>query len=189
VTRILDAAAALIDEQGVDAATTRAIADRAGVSYPSLYRFFADREEILDRLVERHTADLDALAQAAEKTWEITSPADLISLELDLHVGYYRAHPSAVRLWMGGRTSATVTRHVRGRMRTLAERMRTTLVTAGFIPEGTDLRIPLLAVELGDRILDLAFRDGTEPDEAIIELGRTALIAYVERAISLRADV
>ena len=36
VTRILDAAAAIADEQGVDAATTRAIADRAGVSYPSL---------------------------------------------------------------------------------------------------------------------------------------------------------
>ena len=48
VTRILDAAAAIADEHGVDAATTRAIADRAGVSYPSLYRFFADREAILD---------------------------------------------------------------------------------------------------------------------------------------------
>ena len=33
VTRILDAAAAIADENGVDATTTRAIADRAGVSY------------------------------------------------------------------------------------------------------------------------------------------------------------
>ena len=41
VTRILDVAAAIVDEQGVDAATTRTIADRAGVAYPSLYRFFA----------------------------------------------------------------------------------------------------------------------------------------------------
>ena len=31
VTRILDAAAAIADEEGVDATTTRAIADRAGV--------------------------------------------------------------------------------------------------------------------------------------------------------------
>ena len=51
VTRILDAAAAIADEQGVDSATTRAIADRAGVSAPSLYRFFAYREAILDELL------------------------------------------------------------------------------------------------------------------------------------------
>ncbi|HUO38192.1 MAG TPA: helix-turn-helix domain-containing protein, partial [Mycobacterium sp.] len=41
VTRILDAAATIVDQEGVDAATTRAIADLADVSYPSLYRFFA----------------------------------------------------------------------------------------------------------------------------------------------------
>ena len=52
VARILDAAEALIDEGGVEAVTTRAVADRAGVTYPSLYRFFADREEILDQLVD-----------------------------------------------------------------------------------------------------------------------------------------
>ena len=48
VERILDAAAALIDEGGVDAVTTRVIADRAGITAPSLYRFFADREQVLD---------------------------------------------------------------------------------------------------------------------------------------------
>jgi AcrR family transcriptional regulator len=50
VTKILNGAAATINEDGVGAATTRAIADRAGVSYSSLYRFFADRDEILERL-------------------------------------------------------------------------------------------------------------------------------------------
>jgi AcrR family transcriptional regulator len=183
VTRILDAAAAIIDESGVDAATTRAIADRAEVSYPSLYRFFADREGILDRLVERHLAELDALAQTAEQTWEITSAADLVTRELDLHVGYYREHPSVVRLWMGGRTSTTVTRHVRARMRTLAERLRASLIAAGFIPADTDLRAVLLSVELGDRVLDLAFREPGELDEEIIDLGRAALIAYVEQVL------
>jgi AcrR family transcriptional regulator len=183
VTRILDAAAAIIDESGVDAATTRAIADRAGVSYPSLYRFFADREEILDRLVERHLVELDALAQAAEQTWEITSAAELVTRELDLHVAYYGEHPSVVRLWMGGRTSPTVTRHVRARMRTLAERLRASLIAAGFIPADTDLRAVLLSVELGDRVLDLAFREPGELDEEIIDLGRAALIAYVEQVL------
>ena len=75
VARLLDAAEALIDEGGVEAVTTRAVADRAGVTYPSLYRFFADREEILDQLVTHHLAALDARAVAAERTWQITSSA------------------------------------------------------------------------------------------------------------------
>lgn len=138
VTRILDAAAAIADEQGVDAATTRAVADRAGVSYPSLYRFFADREAILGELLERQCAELDARCVAAEKTWRITSVADLLNNEIDLHVAYYREHPSTARMWMGGRTSPAVTGYVRTRMQTLADRMHAILVEAGLIPAGTD---------------------------------------------------
>jgi AcrR family transcriptional regulator len=182
-TRPSSPAASIIDNDGVDAATTRAIADRAGVSYPSLYRFFADREEILDRLLERHLADLDTRTKDAERAWDVQSPADLISRELDFHVNYYRENPSAARLWIDGRTSPTVISRVRSRIASLAERMHTTLVGAGFIPNATDPRIVFLAVELGDRILDLAFRNQGEPDDAIISLGRTALTAYITNAL------
>jgi AcrR family transcriptional regulator len=183
VTRILDAAAALIDEAGVEAAGTRAIADRAGVAYPSLYRFFADREEILDRLLERHVADLDARVMAAESGWQITSPQDLINRELDLHIAYYEENPSSARLWLSGRSSPTVVDHVRQRNRLLAGRMRAALIAARLIPADTDPGVLLLVVELGDRILDLAFRDRLSADPAIVRLGRTALSAYARDAL------
>ncbi len=183
VTRILDAAAALIDEAGVEAAGTRAIADRAGVAYPSLYRFFADREEILDRLLERHVADLDARVLAAESAWQITSPEDLINRELDLHIAYYEEHPSSARLWLSGRSSTTVVHHVRERNRVLAERMRTALIAMRLIPAETDPAVLLLVVELGDRILDLAFRDRVSAEPTVVRLGRIALSAYVRDAI------
>ncbi len=194
VTRILDAAAAIAHEQGVDAVTTRAIADRAGVSYPSLYRFFADREAILDELMERHCAELDARCVAAEQTWQIASVADLLDNELDLHVHYYRRYPSSARLWMGGRTSPTVTKHVRARMKTLADRIHAMLVNADLIPADTDPRALLVAVEMADRILELAFRDSDDAgqpahsnaadfdqadfDQEILDIGRQALIAF-----------
>lgn len=178
VTRILDAAAAIADEQGVDAATTRAIADRAGVSYPSLYRFFADRDAILEELLERHTTELDARCVEAEQTWEIGSVAELLDLQLDLHVAYYRRHPGSARLWMGGRTSPTVTRHVRARMRKLADRMHAKLVSSGLIPADTDPLSLLVAVEMADRVLELSFRDNTDFDPQILDIGRRALIAF-----------
>lgn len=184
VTRILDAAAAIADEQGVEAATTRAIADRAGVSYPSLYRFFADREAILDELLERHCAELDARCVEAEQTWDIRSIADLLNNELELHVAHYRLHPGSARLWMAGRTSPTVTRHVRARMRTLAGRVHAMLVDAGLIPPDTDPRAMLVAVEMADRVLELAFRNDDDAgietafDPEILDMGRRALIAF-----------
>jgi AcrR family transcriptional regulator len=188
VTRILDAAAAIADEQGVDAATTRAIADRAGVSYPSLYRFFTDREAILDELLERHCAELDARCVEAEQTWQITSIADLLNLELDLHVLFYRLHPGSARLWMCGRTSPTVTKHVRNRMKALAGRIHAMLVEAGLIPADTDPKAMLVAVEMADRVLELSFRGESDPsaetpaaphfDEQILAIGRRALIAF-----------
>ncbi len=184
VARILDAAAALIDEAGVEAATTRAIADRAGVAYPSLYRFFADREEILDELLERHLADLDERTVAAETTWQLTSIEDLIDRELDLHIAYYQEHPGAARLWLDGRTSRTVLGHVRQRIRVLAERMREALIARSLIPTNTDPRAVLVLAELGDRILDLAFRDRREPDSVVVELGRAALHAYVRETLT-----
>ena len=185
VARILDAADALIDEGGVEAVTTRAVADRAGVTYPSLYRFFADREEILDQLVTHHLAALDAQAVAEERTWQITSVRDVIDRELDLHVAYYKEHPSAARLWLSGRSSPTVVAQVRQRAQVLAERLRQALVAANLAPSDTDPRVLLLVVELGDRILDLAFRDRSDPDPMIIELGRTALNSYARDALDV----
>ena len=178
VTRILDAAAAIADEEGVDATTTRAIADRAGVSYPSLYRFFADREAILDELMERHCAELDARCIEAEQTWNITSIADLLNNEVDLHVHYYRRYPSSARLWMGGRTSPTVTKHVRARMQTLAGRIHAMLVAKDLIPPDTDTRALLVAVEMADRVLELAFRDNNDFDQDLLDMGRRAIIAF-----------
>ncbi|BBY65842.1 TetR/AcrR family transcriptional regulator [Mycolicibacterium helvum] len=178
VARILDAAAAIADEDGVDAVTTRAIADRAGVSYPSLYRFFADRDAILDELMEQHCAEIDARCVAAEQTWVITSIAELLNNELDLHVDYYRKHPGAAGLWMGGRTSPTVTKHVHARMQALAGRLHDILVAAGLIPVDTDPRAMLVGVEMADRMLELSYRDNNDFDEAILGIGRVALIAF-----------
>lgn len=177
VTRILDAAAAIADEQGVDAATTRAIADRAGVSYPSLYRFFPDREAILGELLARHCSDMDARCVEAERTWQIGSVADLLNNELELQIHYYRRHPGSARMWMGGRTSPTVTEHVRARMKNLADRIHRILVDAELVPPGTDPRAMLVAVEMADRVLELSYRGG-DFDEGILDIGRRALIAF-----------
>lgn len=179
VQSILDAAESLVGESGVDAATTRAIAERAGIAAPSLYRFFADRDEVLDAVLARALRDLDAHAEVAERDWAGTTIDEFIRLELELHVAYYEAHPSFLRLWFGGRVSPSVVAEVHSRNRALAARARSALTDAGHV----DTRVPdsafILLVELGDRVLDLAFRDRLQADGEILALGRLALSAYV----------
>jgi AcrR family transcriptional regulator len=181
VARILAATDQLIASGGVEAATTRAITDRAGVSAPSLYRFFADRDEIFDSLLRTELASLEAHAEQMERTWAVTSIRDYVTRELDLHVTYYEEHPSLARLWFGGRISPAVVAEVQRRNQTLAHRARTTLLGLGLIDEGVPASALVLMVELGDRVLDLAFRDRARADETVIEQGRDALCAYVER--------
>ncbi|MGH7713716.1 MAG: TetR/AcrR family transcriptional regulator, partial [Gemmatimonadaceae bacterium] len=53
VESILDAAEAVIAEVGVDAASTNAIAERAGASVGSLYHFFPSKEAIIEALARR----------------------------------------------------------------------------------------------------------------------------------------
>jgi AcrR family transcriptional regulator len=53
VESILDAAEAVIAEVGIDAASTNAIAERAGASVGSLYHFFPSKHAIVEALVHR----------------------------------------------------------------------------------------------------------------------------------------
>lgn len=181
VARLLRAAEQLIEAEGPDALTTTAVADRAGVSPASLYRFFAGRDELLDALLIELLADLDRHAEEHERGWEIGSVDDYVDRELDLHVAYYEQHPSLGRLWFGGRVSPAVSAAVHERNRTLATRGRDALVAAGLLPADVPEPAFVLLVELGDRVLELAFRDGPRADRGLVELGRAALRAYLER--------
>lgn len=187
VAAILDAAEAIIDEEGVLAATTRAIADRAGVAYPSLYRFFSDRDQILDDLLERHTVAVDALAVAGEQAWPIGSTLDLMAAEFDLHVDYYRAHPSAARLWLGGRASETVTAFVHRRIEVLSGRIFALLVERDILPADADPRGVLMAVELADRAMELAHRGRNDFDDGLLAIGKTAVAAYASTIDAARS--
>lgn len=58
IEQILEAASAVFAESGYEAATTNAIAARAGVSPGSLYQFFANKEDIAAALADRYASGL-----------------------------------------------------------------------------------------------------------------------------------
>ena len=56
--RIVTAALELVDEQGIGAATMRAVSSRLGVRSMSLYRYVQDRDELFDAVVDRIVNEL-----------------------------------------------------------------------------------------------------------------------------------
>lgn len=99
-SRIIAAAAKLIVEGGVDAATTRAVAIAAKVQAPTLYRLFGDKDGLLEAVAEQTMADY-----VAEKGRRIpeADPIEDLRLGWDAHVAFGLAHPSIFRLMSGVR--------------------------------------------------------------------------------------
>lgn len=65
VDAILEGAAHILEQRGLDGYTTNAIAERAGVSIGSLYQYFPTKDAVTVALIERERAALVQEASAA----------------------------------------------------------------------------------------------------------------------------
>jgi TetR/AcrR family transcriptional regulator, tetracycline repressor protein len=91
---LLDAALALLDEGGVDAASVRGIAARVGVAPNAVYTYFEDKAAVYQAVVERLLGEVDHGVFADR---EVGWPRRVESLALELRARL-SAHPGAVPL-------------------------------------------------------------------------------------------
>ncbi|RIL00022.1 MAG: TetR/AcrR family transcriptional regulator [Proteobacteria bacterium] len=97
VRAVLEAAARIFEERGAAAATTDAIARRAGVSIGSLYQYWPSKEALLAELGACHVlAAHAALAPARERLARGAPPDEaipaLVGAMVDLHASRPRLH-------------------------------------------------------------------------------------------------
>jgi AcrR family transcriptional regulator len=185
VERIVAAATAIIEEDGADAATTRAIATRAGVPVASLYQFFADRDAVLDEVLRRELDGLDRHVAAHSEPLRDDGPATasldaFVDFAFEVHRSYFRSRPAFARLWFGGRLSPPVETAVRDRNRRLAHDWHAVMIQRGLINPATDPLAAELAVELGDRVFEYAYRREPEVEETMFDEGKRAVTAYLQ---------
>jgi AcrR family transcriptional regulator len=94
--RIVTATLELMDEQGIGAASMRAVAARLGVRSMSLYRYVRDRDELFDAVVERIVGELADDPEVQPRPVEGWRPY-LIGMAQGVR-RYARAHPHAFPL-------------------------------------------------------------------------------------------
>jgi TetR/AcrR family transcriptional regulator, tetracycline repressor protein len=95
---ILDAALALLDEGGPDAASVRGIAARVGVAPNAVYTYFPGKAAVIRALVERLLGEVDHdVFIDRSRPWR--DRVEALALDLRAHLS---AHPGAVGLMIGG---------------------------------------------------------------------------------------
>ncbi|WP_455358100.1 TetR/AcrR family transcriptional regulator [Streptomyces sp. SYSU K21746] len=89
--RIVEAASALVDTEGLDAVSTRRLAAGLGVSGPSLYNHFRNKDEILDAVADTVSAQVDLSMFEDGRDWRTALHDWAVSYRAAL-----RAHPNIV---------------------------------------------------------------------------------------------
>jgi AcrR family transcriptional regulator len=184
VARILDAAAQLVVREGVEALTTREIAATAGVPIATLYQYFADKEAVLIALTERDTDEMDAeVAEALAELEERGSltVASVVRATMEAFVRVYHRRRSFVEIYLRGRTNLAVHRYGREHNERIATSLREYAVGAGLVRDDLTIERARLAVEVGDRIFQLAFEHEDEGDPDLVEEGIALVTGYLER--------
>ena len=184
VERILDAAAQVVVAQGVDALTTRSVAQTAGVPVASLYQYFGDKDEILLALVQRDIAEMDAQVATDLGALEVLSVGAVVETTMRAFVAVYLRRPAFVEIWLRGRTHTAISEFCRAHNKRVAADLLRLARDAGLVRDGTSLAHAALAVEVGDRVFQLAFESDLRGDRLVLDEGIELVRGYLERHAS-----
>ncbi len=180
VEQILDQAAHLVVSQGVEALSTRDIAAAAKVPVASLYQYFSDKEDVLLALAARDMAEMDDQVATDLAELESLTVHDLVRTAMLAFVKVYHRRRAFVEIYLRGRTNVAVDRFGRDHNARIAETLRAFAIDRGLADDALTDTVALLAVEIGDRVFQLAFEHDAEGDDVIIEEGIVMMTAYLE---------
>ncbi|MGH3362077.1 MAG: TetR/AcrR family transcriptional regulator [Nocardioides sp.] len=181
VEDLLDAAAKLVVQHGVAPLSTRDIALEAGVPVASLYQYFADKDAILLALAARDMEEMDAQVLTDLAAVEMLSVASVVRTTMEAFVTVYHRRRAFVEIYLRGRANAAVSRFGREHNARVAEMLRDFAIDAGIADPALPPQVALLAVEVGDRIFQLAFEKTWTGDAGLVDEGILLVTSYLER--------
>lgn len=173
--RILTAAAALIDQGGLDALTTRAVAVAAGVQPPTIYRLFGDKRGLLDA-VALHRLE----AYVAEKSIRAPNPDPVQDLRdgWDMHVAFGLAHPGVFAILSGDPGTGPTSDPVKAGLEVLRRRVRN-VALAGRLKTSEERAINLLRSVGTGTVFTLLAQPETERDLGLSIAARESVMSTI----------
>ncbi len=173
LTALLDAAAAIIDEIGYERLTTAMVAERAGASIGTVYRYFPDRIALLQALAARNferviTRVSDEVVDERHENWLAA-----LSASFGLLVEAVRSEPGFRGLRVGDTIDLRPLPTERSFKSLIADRLFDGLVARFDVPDTAENRLRFeAAVEISDALAARAFARDPQGELVFLELGR-----------------
>lgn len=181
ISALLDAAAEVVDEVGVERLTTAMVAERAGASIGTVYRYFPDRIAVLaalsvralDRFLRRAREDIIA---AKPKDW-----IDIVLVSFDSAVDMHRTEPGYTSVRLGELVSYPEIEEEKIRSRRIAEAFAAIAEADFGVESSPELVLRLeVAVGMADAMITRAFLVNRDGDPRFLDETRQLVRAYLE---------
>lgn len=147
----------------------------------SLYQYFSDRDAVLLALVERDIAEMDDQVRADLAKLRTLSIASLVETTMRAYTKVYARRPEFVAIWLRGRTNAAIHEFGRRHNRGTARELREFAVSTGLVRPELPLAAAEMAVEIGDRVFQLAYETNDRGDDFVVAEGIAMVTAYLQR--------
>jgi AcrR family transcriptional regulator len=184
---VLDAADEVLAHDGATAFTTTRIAAAAGIPIGSVYRYFPDKQTILEALAVRYWSDFEDLVAAAAEADESSPLKDPGAVVIDALAAGFRSRPGFLALWYGGlRTERLrdVTRPTRSAIAASIERILS--VHWPHAPADRRRTAAQMVVLAGDGLLREAFRTDQAGDKLLLVESKLMIDAYLTARLGRR---
>jgi len=183
---VLDGASSLLAQIPLEDVTTSRIAVEAGLSIGALYRFFPDKQSIIDAIAVRHVEqfrvqlETTVITQLEEQMADLTNfnPAALLNDVVDAYVFYLDEHPDFRAISFGRHISSSTKERESSPEVGLPSLLKNFMLQRLGIPNTPELDLQLrLVSEAGERLIAFAYEQPTREE-------RDSVIAGMKRMLS-----
>ena len=179
ITSLLDAAADLIDQNGIDGLTTSDVATRSGSSVGVVYRYFPNIQSLLralaSRNMEKFTARIFGAMSEQPEGW-----MEAMNAAIDGYVALLREEPGFRALGFGDVIDKRFIQPDRSNNSVLAKEFTELFTRKYGLTPSPELSLDLeIIIEIADALLHRAFLYVRQGDERFIAKLRTIVFEYM----------
>jgi AcrR family transcriptional regulator len=189
VQRVLDAASSLLEQMPLEDVTTTRIAAEAGLSIGALYRFFPDKQTVIDAIAVRHIEEFrasleDTVMKSLEREFANLAtfdPGKVLDSVVDAYVLYLDENPDFRTISFGRYISAATKEREASPTVGLPALLKNFMLERLGIPNTPELDLMLRVVsEAGERLIAYAYEQPTREDrDYIIAEMKKMLASYL----------
>jgi AcrR family transcriptional regulator len=189
VARVLDAASSLLTQMPLEEVTTTRIAAEAELSIGALYRFFPDKQTIIDAIAVRHVRQFRAslrttvLKNLASDLAHLRGfqRAKILAAIIDAYVAYLDAHPDFRTISFGRHVSPATKEREASPTVGLPALLKNFMLERLGVARGPQLDLRLRVVsEAGERLIAYAYEQPTRAQrDLVLSEMKKMLAAYL----------